>query len=55
MSLVEILVINNLTDGNWRKPIVDYLENHDGTTYRKVKYRALSYIIVGNELFKKTP
>jgi hypothetical protein len=55
MNLVEILVINNLTDDDWRKPIVNYLENPDGTTCRKIKYRALSYVIVGNELFKKTP
>ena len=51
----EILVINNLDDNDWRKPIVNFLENPDGTTCRKVKYRALSYVIIGNELFKKTP
>ncbi|XP_024630314.1 uncharacterized protein [Medicago truncatula] len=55
MNLVEILVINNLVDDDWRKPIVNYLENPDGTTCRKVKYRALSYVIVGDELFKTTP
>jgi hypothetical protein len=54
-NLVEILVINKITDDDWRKPIVSYLENPDGTTCRKIKYRALSYMIVGNELFKKTP
>jgi len=54
-NLVEIFVINNLTDDDWQKPIVNYLENPDGTTCRKIKYRALSYVIVGNELFKKTP
>ena len=45
---------NNLTDNDWRKPIVNYLENPNGTTCRKIKYRALSYVIVGKELFKKT-
>jgi len=55
LNLVEIFVINNLTDDDWRKPIVNYLENPEGTTSRKIKYRALSYVIVGNELFKKTP
>jgi len=54
MNLIEILVNNNLTDNDWRKPIVNYLENLDGTTCRKIKYRALSYVIIGNELFKKT-
>jgi len=55
MDLVEILVINNLTDIDWRKPIVNYLENPNGTACRKIMYRVLSYVIVGNELFKKTP
>ena len=55
MNLVEIFVINNLTDNDWRKPIVSYLENPDGLTCRKIKYKALSYVIMGDELFKKTP
>ena len=54
-NLVEIFVINNLNDNDWRKAIVSYLENPNGTTCRKIKYRALSYVIMGNELFKKTP
>ena len=53
-NLVEILVINNLTDNDWRKPIVTCLGNPNGTTCRKIKYRALSYVIIGSELFKKT-
>jgi len=54
-NFVEILVINNLTDDDWRKPIVTYLENPDGTTCRKVKYRALSYALIRGDLFRKTP
>jgi len=54
-SLVEILVIKNLTDDDWRKPIVTYLENPDGKTCRKVKYRAFSYVLISGDLFKKTP
>ncbi|XP_045810889.1 uncharacterized protein LOC123905327 [Trifolium pratense] len=53
--MTEIFVIDNLTDNDWRQPIVNYLENPAGITERKVKYRALSYTIMGNELFKKTP
>ena len=26
-----------------------------GTTYKKIKYRALGYVIIGNELLKKIP
>lgn len=51
----EILVINNLTDADWRKPIVNYLENPITFAERKARYRSLSYILMGNELFKKTP
>ena len=52
-NLIKILVINNLT--HWRKPIVTYLENPDGTTCRKIKYRSLSYVLISGDLFKKIP
>ena len=51
----EILAIDNLTDEDWRKPIVNYLENPITYADRKVRYRALSYTLMGNKLFKKTP
>ncbi|CAJ2674166.1 unnamed protein product [Trifolium pratense] len=50
----QIFVIDNLVDGDWRKPIVEYLENPIGSAPRKIKYRASNYVIIGNELFKKT-
>ncbi|CAJ2637090.1 unnamed protein product [Trifolium pratense] len=50
----QIFVIDNLIDGDWRKPIVEYLENPIGSAPRKIKYRASNYVIIGNELFKKT-
>jgi len=53
MNLVEIFVINHLTYDDWRKPIASYLENPDGITCRKIKYKGLSYVIMGDELFKK--
>ncbi|KAK2403819.1 hypothetical protein QL285_053221 [Trifolium repens] len=53
--VTEIFVIDNLSDDDWRKPIVRYLEDPTGITDRKIKYKALSYTIIGNELFKKTP
>ncbi|KAK2394865.1 hypothetical protein QL285_056650 [Trifolium repens] len=53
--VTEIFVIDNLIDTDWRKPIVKYLEDPTGITDRKTKYKALSYTIIGNELFKKTP
>jgi hypothetical protein len=50
----NIFTIDNLLDGDWRKPILEYLQDPNGQVDRKTKYRALSYVIVGNELFKKT-
>ncbi|XP_057418119.1 uncharacterized protein LOC130712297 [Lotus japonicus] len=50
---LDIMVIDNITPNDWRKPIVEYLQNSVGSTDRRVKYRALSYTILGNELFKK--
>ncbi|XP_050889067.1 uncharacterized protein LOC127094253 [Lathyrus oleraceus] len=51
----EILTIDDGGGGNdWHKPLVDYLRNPVGSTDRKIKYRALSYILVNDELFKKT-
>ncbi|CAJ2628893.1 unnamed protein product [Trifolium pratense] len=50
----QVFVIDNLVNGDWRKPIVEYLENPIGNTPRKIKYRASNYVIIGNELFKKT-
>ncbi|XP_050889370.1 uncharacterized protein LOC127094596 [Lathyrus oleraceus] len=51
----EILAIDTLIDTNWRNPIINYLKDPSTDTERKTKYRALSYVLIGNELFKKTP
>ncbi|KAK2382415.1 hypothetical protein QL285_069951 [Trifolium repens] len=50
----EIFAMDNLSDDDWRKPIVEYLRNPTGSVDRKIKYRALSYVIFENDLFKKT-
>jgi hypothetical protein len=46
----EIFAIDNLWDDVWRKPIVEYLRNPTGNVDRKIKYRALSYVIFENDL-----
>lgn len=43
-----------MSDGDWHRMIVEYLENPVGTTDLKVKHRELSYTIMGNKLFHKT-
>ncbi|XP_058775227.1 uncharacterized protein LOC131649483 [Vicia villosa] len=51
----EVLAIDTLVHTNWRSPIIKYLKDPSLNTDRKTKYRALSYVLMGNELFKKTP
>ena len=34
--------------------IVEFWENPTGMIDRKIKYETLSYVIIGNELFKET-
>lgn len=51
----EVLAIDLMSYNDQRKPIVEYLGNATGVTDRKVKYIAISYVIMGNELFKKSP
>ncbi|XP_050888903.1 uncharacterized protein LOC127094076 [Lathyrus oleraceus] len=51
----EILEIDSLTNGDWRRPIVVYLQNPTTSTDQKTRYRALSYVLLGSKLFKKSP
>ncbi|XP_058784569.1 uncharacterized protein LOC131659384 [Vicia villosa] len=50
----EVLAIDTLTNTDWRSSIIEYLKDSSLNTDRKTKYRALSYVLMGNELFKKT-
>ncbi|XP_050875048.1 uncharacterized protein LOC127078657 [Lathyrus oleraceus] len=50
----EILNIDDPGIEDWRKPIKDYLQYPNQKAERKIKYRALSYVLFGNKLFKKT-
>ena len=51
----EVLAINALVDTDWRSPIINYLKDPSIDIERKIKYRSLSYVLIGNKLFKKTP
>ncbi|XP_050920123.1 uncharacterized protein LOC127137740 [Lathyrus oleraceus] len=51
----KVLAIDTLMDTYWRNPIINYLKDPSTDTERKNKYKALSYVLMGNELFKKTP
>lgn len=51
----ETFAIEDIKDNDWRKEIFMFLRNPTRITDQKTKYKALSYIIIRNELFKKTP
>lgn len=55
LEAFEVLSIDLMSDTDWRKPIVEYLGNSTGAINRKIKYMALNYVIMGNNLFKKNP
>ena len=50
----QILTIDNGQENDWRKPLADYLRIPTGSTDRKIKYHTLNYVLIENELFKKT-
>lgn len=47
--------MDNIENEDWRRETIEFLKIPRGTTDQKVKHKALSYAIIGNELFKKTP
>lgn len=50
---IETFAIENLSNDDWRKLIIEFLKNLMGKTDRKFRYKRLSNVIMGNELFKK--
>ncbi|XP_027357435.1 uncharacterized protein LOC113866835 [Abrus precatorius] len=51
---LEILNINDLTDQDWRKPLVNYLKVPNIPTDPRTKFRAVNYIILVDELYKRS-
>lgn len=51
----DVIAIDNISNDDWRRPIMEYLENPTGTMNQKVKYKALSYTIMSNKQFEMAP
>nr|KYP68997.1 Transposon Ty3-I Gag-Pol polyprotein [Cajanus cajan] len=49
----ECLTIDTSTIQDWRKELIEYLQSPYSQAERKVKYRALNYVILNDELFKR--
>ncbi|XP_072071877.1 uncharacterized protein [Arachis hypogaea] len=50
----EVLLLEKLDPKDWRVPIVKYLKNPSFSVDRKLKYKAQSYVLMNNALFKKS-
>lgn len=49
----EILAIENRADGDWRKPIMEYLQNPTASADQKTRYRALRLFYFGDGVVQK--
>ncbi|KAL1294512.1 hypothetical protein AAHE18_19G146400 [Arachis hypogaea] len=49
----EAFCIDEREDNDWRKPIAEYLKNPSILVDRKVKLRAINFVLMADELYKK--
>ncbi|XP_072080962.1 uncharacterized protein [Arachis hypogaea] len=49
----EVLCIDEWEDINWRKPIAQYLKDPNIPVDRKMKLRAMNFVLIVDELYKK--
>ncbi|KAH7840453.1 hypothetical protein Vadar_017210 [Vaccinium darrowii] len=40
---------------DWREPIISFLKNPQAKATRRIRRRAISYLLIGQELYKKSP
>ena len=50
----EVYLLGQLSYSYWRRPIVEFLKDPNVVVDRKTKNMALSYVILGDSLFKKS-
>jgi hypothetical protein len=47
---------NNATDVvDWRTPLIAHLHNPSIGTNRNIRYMAFKYVLIDNELYRRTP
>ncbi|XP_025647233.1 uncharacterized protein [Arachis hypogaea] len=49
----EALCVDDWEDDDWRKPIAEYLKNPGTQVDRKIKLRAINFVLMADELYKK--
>jgi hypothetical protein len=45
---------SDLAEDDWRKEIVDYLENPSRKVSRKLRYKAIKFVLLDGRLFYKS-
>ncbi|KAM1345408.1 hypothetical protein ACFX14_034727 [Malus domestica] len=51
-DLIYVYVVEAIPD-DWRKPIMQYLDNPNGKHSRKTRVHATNYVTYQNELYRK--
>ncbi|KAI5311296.1 hypothetical protein L3X38_000361 [Prunus dulcis] len=46
--------VNEIQAGDWRKPLLDYVTNPVPRVNRKTKYQATKFVVINNELFRRS-
>ncbi|XP_057718370.1 uncharacterized protein LOC130932921 [Arachis stenosperma] len=49
----EVLCVDEWEDSDWRKPIARYLKDPNAAVDRKIKLRAMNFVLFADELYKK--
>ncbi|XP_028127172.1 uncharacterized protein LOC114323718 [Camellia sinensis] len=49
---LSILTLEVLED-NWRSPLIKYLSDPEAKVNRRIKYQAMNYVIMGDDLFRR--
>jgi hypothetical protein len=55
MFVVDVYAFeSNLAEDDWRKEIVDYLENPSRKVSRKLRYKAINFVLLDDRLYYKS-
>nr|KYP45954.1 hypothetical protein KK1_032449 [Cajanus cajan] len=50
---LESLTINTSSHQDWRKELIEYLQNPNLKVKRKIRFQALNYVMLNNKLYKR--
>jgi hypothetical protein len=53
-QIIEILVDEVVADEDWRNDIIEYLKNPSQQVSRKLRYKALKFVVLDDQLYPLT-